>query len=106
MRAYIADLLKGEEGPRGKNFNMRWCAAMVADVHRVLSRSGIFAYPADHKIPGKPCKLRASIRSNPMSFIVEQAGGKATTGYERIMSFAADRYTSAHICNYGLQRRS
>lgn len=86
IQAYIADLLKGVKGPREKNFNMRWCAAMVADVHRVLTRSGIFTYPADYKNANKPCKLRLLYEANPMSFIVEQADGKATTGYERIMS--------------------
>ncbi|RUO40033.1 class 1 fructose-bisphosphatase [Aliidiomarina taiwanensis] len=86
MQAYIQDLLAGTEGKRQKNFNMRWNAAMVSDVHRVLSRSGIFAYPADCRDENKPCKLRLLYEANPMSFIVEQAGGKASTGYERIMS--------------------
>ncbi|MCH8502378.1 MAG: class 1 fructose-bisphosphatase [Aliidiomarina sp.] len=86
MQTYIADLLTGELGPRGKNFNMRWNAAMVSDVHRILTRGGIFTYPADCKHPDKPCKLRLLYEANPMSFLVEQAGGRASTGYERIMS--------------------
>ncbi|EGN75301.1 fructose-1,6-bisphosphatase [Idiomarina sp. A28L] len=86
MEHYIADLLIGSEGIRKKNFNMRWNAAMVSDVHRVLSRGGIFAYPADCRNPDKPCKLRLMYEANPMSFLVEQAGGRSSTGYERIMS--------------------
>lgn len=85
MQRYIADLLQGKEGPRGKNYNMRWIAAMVGDVHRVLCRGGIFAYPRDHKDPTKPDKLRLMYEANPMSFLVEQAGGASSTGYDRIM---------------------
>jgi fructose-1,6-bisphosphatase I len=85
MQAYIDDLLKGKEGPRGKNYNMRWIAAMVGDVHRVLCRGGIFAYPRDSKDANKPDKLRLMYEANPMSFLVEQAGGASSTGYERIM---------------------
>lgn len=85
MQRYIADLLLGKTGPRGKNFNMRWIAAMVGDVHRVLCRGGIFAYPRDTKDPQKPDKLRLMYEANPMSFLVEQAGGMSSTGYQRIM---------------------
>ena len=85
MQNYIADLLAGEAGSRDKNFNMRWIAAMVGDVHRVLCRGGIFTYPADNKNPNKPYKLRLMYEANPMSFLVEQAGGISSTGYERIM---------------------
>lgn len=85
MQSYIADLLQGKEGPRGKNYNMRWIAAMVGDVHRVLCRGGIFAYPRDNKDASKPDKLRLMYEANPMSFLVEQAGGASSTGYERIM---------------------
>jgi len=85
MQNYIADLLAGEAGSRDKNFNMRWIAAMVGDVHRVLCRGGIFTYPADNKNPNKPYKLRLMYEANPMSFLVEQAGGVSSTGYERIM---------------------
>jgi len=86
MQAYVADLLAGKQGPRGKNFNMRWIAAMVADVHRVLCRGGLFAYPWDSRKPDKPYKLRLLYEANPMSFLIEQAGGKATTGLEPIMT--------------------
>ncbi|AZQ09283.1 class 1 fructose-bisphosphatase [Shewanella khirikhana] len=88
MQAYIADLIKGKEGPRGKNFNMRWIAAMVGDVHRVLCRGGLFTYPTDTKDPKKPFKLRLMYEANPMAFLVEQAGGKASTGYETILDIA------------------
>jgi fructose-1,6-bisphosphatase I len=85
MQQYIADLIAGEEGPREKRFNMRWIAAMVGDVHRILCRGGIFTYPTDCKTPNKPYKLRLLYEANPMSFLVEQAGGVSSTGYERIM---------------------
>ncbi|RUO30140.1 class 1 fructose-bisphosphatase [Aliidiomarina sanyensis] len=86
MQQYIADLLAGSTGPRKKDFNMRWNAAMVSDVHRILTRSGIFSYPMDYKDPKKPCKLRLLYEAMPMSFLMEQAGGRSSTGYERIMS--------------------
>ena len=79
VQAYIDGCLKGVEGPRGKNFNMRWVAAMVADVHRILMRGGVFLYPWDKREPNKPGKLRLMYEGNPMSFLVEQAGGKSTT---------------------------
>lgn len=79
MQNYIADLLKGSEGPREKNFNMRWVAAMVADVHRILCRGGLFTYPWDNRDPEKPGKLRLMYEANPMALLVEQAGGKACT---------------------------
>lgn len=85
MRRYIDELLAGKEGPRGADFNMRWVASMVADVHRILTRGGIFMYPRDLKDPSKPGKLRLMYEANPMAFIVEQAGGAATTGRERIL---------------------
>ncbi|WP_077340418.1 class 1 fructose-bisphosphatase [Pseudocolwellia agarivorans] len=85
MQDYINDLLLGTEGPRGKNFNMRWCAAMVGDVHRVLTRGGLFTYPADSKDLAKPNKLRLMYEANPMSFLVEQAGGLSVTSTQRIM---------------------
>lgn len=86
MQNYIGDLLDGTTGTRDKNFNMRWIAAMVGDVHRVLCRGGIFTYPTDNKNPAKPYKLRLMYEANPMSFLVEQAGGVSSTGYERIMT--------------------
>ena len=85
VQQYIGELNGGKDGPRGDNFNMRWIASMVADVHRILNRGGIFMYPADKRDPSKPGKLRLMYEANPMSFIVEQAGGMATNGEERIL---------------------
>ena len=85
MRRYIDECLAGSTGPRGKDFNMRWVASMVADVHRILCRGGVFAYPWDARDPGKPGKLRLMYEANPMAFLVEQAGGAATNGQQRIM---------------------
>ncbi|MDN4501906.1 class 1 fructose-bisphosphatase [Alteromonadaceae bacterium BrNp21-10] len=85
MQNYVADLIAGEEGPRNKDFNMRWVAAMVGDIHRVLSRGGIFAYPFDKRNPAIPGKLRLQYEANPMAFLMEQAGGLADTGEGRIM---------------------
>ena len=85
MQNYITDLLAGEDGPRGKDYNMRWVAAMVGDIHRVLCRGGIFMYPFDKRNPAKPGKLRLLYEANPMAFLMEQAGGLASTGECRIM---------------------
>jgi fructose-1,6-bisphosphatase I len=83
VKRYIDECLAGKDGPRGKDFNMRWVASMVADVFRVLSRGGIFMYPRDAK--NKDGRLRLMYEANPMAFIVEQAGGAATTGNQRIL---------------------
>ncbi|WP_448252996.1 class 1 fructose-bisphosphatase [Ottowia oryzae] len=85
VRRYIGECLAGKEGPRGKDFNMRWIASMVADVHRILMRGGIFMYPWDKREPNKPGKLRLMYEANPMSWLVEQAGGAATNGQQRIL---------------------
>jgi fructose-1,6-bisphosphatase I len=85
VRRYIDECLAGKEGPRGKDFNMRWVASMVADVHRILTRGGIFMYPWDKREPDKPGKLRLMYEANPMGWLVEQAGGAATNGRERIL---------------------
>jgi fructose-1,6-bisphosphatase I len=88
IKRYIDECLAGKEGPLGKDFNMRWAGAMIADVHRVLSRGGIFLYPMDSKLKAKGVsgKLRLLYEANPMSFIVEQAGGLCSTGAERILT--------------------
>ncbi len=88
VRRYIDECLAGKEGPRGKDFNMRWIASMVADVHRILTRGGVFMYPWDAREPDKPGKLRLMYEANPMAFLVEQAGGAATNGRERILDLA------------------
>jgi fructose-1,6-bisphosphatase I len=85
VKRYVDECLAGKPGPRGKDFNMRWIASMVADVHRILTRGGIFMYPADARDPGKPGKLRLMYEANPMSFLVEQAGGASTDGHQRIL---------------------
>ncbi|HXU92135.1 MAG TPA: class 1 fructose-bisphosphatase [Gallionella sp.] len=85
VQRYVRECIAGKTGPRGVNFNMRWVASMVAEVHRILTRGGVFMYPKDTKDPTKAGKLRLMYEANPMSFIVEQAGGMSHTGYERIM---------------------
>jgi fructose-1,6-bisphosphatase I len=82
---YVEEMLAGSSGPRGKDFNMRWVASMVADVHRILNRGGVFMYPADKRDTSMPGKLRLMYEANPMSMIVEQAGGAATDGRNRIL---------------------
>ena len=85
VKRYIDECLQGQEGPRGKDFNMRWIASMVADVHRILTRGGVFMYPWDQREPHKPGKLRLMYEANPMGWLVEQAGGAATNGKQRIL---------------------
>ena len=85
MKRYIDECLAGADGPRGKNFNMRWIASMVADVHRILTRGGVFMYPWDKREPNKPGKLRLMYEGNPMAMLIEQAGGAATDGRQRIL---------------------
>jgi fructose-1,6-bisphosphatase I len=85
IKRYVDECLQGVEGPRGKDFNMRWIASMVADVHRILTRGGIFMYPWDKREPEKPGKLRLMYEANPMGWLVEQAGGGATNGRQRIL---------------------
>lgn len=82
---YVDEMLAGKTGPRNKDFNMRWLAAMVTDVHRILHRGGVFMYPADKRDPDKPGKLRLMYEANPMSMIVEQAGGVSTDGKQRML---------------------
>jgi fructose-1,6-bisphosphatase I len=85
VRRYVEECLAGTTGPRNKDFNMRWIASMVADVHRVLSRGGIFMYPWDQREPHKAGKLRLMYEANPMSFLVEQAGGASINGTQNIL---------------------
>ncbi len=86
VQRYIEELLMGTTGPREKDFNMRWVASMVADVHRILTRGGVFMYPLDSKTREQGGKLRLLYEANPMSMLIEQAGGASTTGRERIMA--------------------
>lgn len=85
VKRYIDELLAGKTGPREKDFNMRWVACMVGDIHRILCRSGIFMYPYDLKDPTKAGRLRLMYEANPMSMLMEQAGGASTTGRVRIL---------------------
>ncbi|MBL8480781.1 MAG: class 1 fructose-bisphosphatase, partial [Rhodocyclaceae bacterium] len=91
VQRYITELEAGKSGPLGKDYNMRWVASMVADVHRILTRGGVFMYPKDSKDPGKAGKLRLMYEANPMAMIVEQAGGAATTGRERILDIEPEK---------------
>jgi len=93
VQAYIGDCLAGKTGPRGKDFNMRWVAAMVADVHRVISRGGVFMYPIDEKCRDKGGRLRLLYEAAPMAMIIEHAGGGATTGRGAILDIVP---TSVH----------
>jgi fructose-1,6-bisphosphatase I len=85
VRRYIDECLEGADGPRGVDFNMRWTASMVADIHRILTRGGVFLYPWDAREPGRPGKLRLMYEANPMGMLIEQAGGAATDGLQRIL---------------------
>ena len=85
VKRYIDECLQGKTGTRGKDFNMRWIASMVADVHRILTRGGVFLYPWDKREPDKAGKLRLMYEANPMSWLIEQAGGAATNGKQRIL---------------------
>ena len=91
VQRYVGELMAGTDGPRGKDFNMRWVASMVADVHRILNRGGVFMYPADAREPDKPGKLRLMYEANPMAFLVEQAGGAATDGKQRILDIVPQK---------------
>ena len=93
VKRYVDECLAGTEGVRGKNFNMRWIASMVADVHRILTRGGVFMYPWDKREPHKPGKLRLMYEANPMSWLVEQAGGASTNGVKPILDITP---TSLH----------
>ncbi|WIW88663.1 class 1 fructose-bisphosphatase [Sphingobium sp. V4] len=85
---YVDERVLGAAGPCGKDYNMRWTASMVADVHRILKRGGIFMYPYDHRSPGK-AKLRLMYEANPMSYLIEQAGGASSDGFMPIMDVPA-----------------
>ena len=85
VRRYFEECIAGKDGPRGKDFNMRWTASMVAEVHRILIRGGVFLYPRDSGNFDAGGKLRLMYEANPMGMIVEQAGGAASTGFQRIL---------------------
>jgi fructose-1,6-bisphosphatase len=90
VKRYVAECLAGTGGPRGRDFNMRWIASLVAEVHRILVRGGLFMYPRDTKDIAKPGRLRLMYEANPMAMIVEQAGGAASTGRRRLLELAPE----------------
>ena len=90
VKRYISECLAGASGPRAKDFNMRWIASFVAEAHRILMRGGLFMYPKDNKDPVKPGRLRLLYEANPMAFLVEQAGGAASTGRARMLEVAPE----------------
>ncbi len=91
VKRYVDEMLAGSTGPLTKDYNMRWIASMVADVHRILNRGGVFMYPRDAREPEKAGKLRLMYEANPMSWIVEQAGGTSTDGHRRILEIEPDQ---------------
>ena len=86
VKRYVDECLAGKTGSRGKDFNMRWIASMVAEAHRILMRGGVFLYPRDTKDPSKPGRLRLLYEANPIGMIMEQAGGRASTGREPMLN--------------------
>ena len=90
VRRYVEECLAGRSGPRDKDFNMRWIASLVAEAYRILIRGGVFMYPRDSKNPEQPGRLRLMYEANPIAFIIEQAGGSASTGRDRIMTLAPE----------------
>ncbi len=85
VRAYVEDCVEGDEGPRGRNFNMRWVASTVADVYRILARGGVYLYPEDSRPGYEHGRLRLLYEANPVAFLIEQAGGAAIDGFHRIL---------------------
>jgi fructose-1,6-bisphosphatase I/sedoheptulose-1,7-bisphosphatase len=85
VKRYVDECLAGKTGPRGKDFNMRWIASMVAEAHRILMRGGVFMYPRDTKDAAKPGRLRLLYEANPIGFLMEQAGGRASTGRQPVL---------------------
>jgi len=90
VKRYVDECLAGKAGPRGKDFNMRWIASLVAEAHRILMRGGVFMYPRDRKDPAKPGRLRLLYEANPIGMIIEQAGGRASTGYAPVLGITPE----------------
>lgn len=90
VRRYVEECLAGKSGPRAKDFNMRWVASLVAETHRILNRGGVFLYPRDRKDPSKPGRLRLLYEANPIGMIIEQAGGRASTGLLPVLEVQPD----------------
>ncbi len=90
VKRYVDECLAGRGGPRGKDFIRRWVASLVAELHRILMRGGVFLYPRDSKDPARNGRLRLLYEANPVAFLVEQAGGRASTGYQRVLELQPD----------------
>ena len=90
VQRYVDELLAGENGPRGKNYNMRWVASMVAEIHRILMRGGVFLYPADKRDPAKPGKLRLMYEANPLLLVLQQAGGAGSNTQQDILDIVPE----------------
>lgn len=90
IKRYVDECLAGKSGARGKDFNMRWIASMVAEAHRILMRGGVFMYPRDNKDPSKAGRLRLLYEANPVGMVMEQAGGRASTGRDPMLSVQPD----------------
>ena len=85
VKRYVDECLAGTSGPRGKDFNMRWIASMVAEAHRILMRGGVFLYPRDTRDPNRAGRLRLLYEAAPVGFLIEQAGGRASTGRQPVL---------------------
>jgi fructose-1,6-bisphosphatase I len=119
VRTYVEDCRRGKEGPRGRDFNMRWTGSPVADIYRILSRGGIYLYPSDKRREFRNGRLRLIYEANPIAWVVEQAGGAASTGRDRVLEIvpaslhqrvplvAGSRYEVEHVMRLhdGLQIR-
>ena len=90
VKRYVDECLAGKAGPRGKDFNMRWVASLVAETHRILLRGGVFMYPRDSRDPASPARLRLLYEANPIGLIIEQAGGRASTGLAPVLEVKPD----------------
>ena len=85
VKRYVDECMAGRSGPRGKDFNMRWIASLVAEAHRILTRGGVFLYPRDEREQGRSGRLRLLYEANPIGMVIEQAGGRASTGYGPVL---------------------
>ncbi len=101
VQRYVKECLAGRTGPRGKDFNMRWIASLVAEMHRILTRGGVFLYPHDSRDPTKPGRLRLLYETNPMAFLIEQAGGAASTGRQRMLDVIPSDVHQRISCIFG-----
>ncbi|WP_290998363.1 class 1 fructose-bisphosphatase [Hoeflea sp.] len=106
VRRYIADCMAGAGSLRAANFNMRWTGSMVADIHRMFKRGGMFLYPWDGRDPAKPGKLRLMYEANPMAYLIEQAGGKAAVDTRRIMDVNLKGCISASASSWAIMTES